>query len=499
MLPPKTPMADNAPPEHHSGNPPPPRPSRGFLGAVLALAGGTAFAQILAVAASPVVTRLFAPTDFGLLGVYTSLVTIPAVVAPMGYHLAVPLPDEDSEAINVLTVSLSFIVLTGSLVGIALAVSGRTVLDVFHAAGLLPYAWLVPLGVCTAAAYEAFAQWAIRKKAFLRIAKTSAVRSLVQVSVQTGTGLAGLTPAGLLLAQFLSQSAGIGSLGRLALLESRVRPSVEGMRTAAKRYRRFPLFLSWAGIFNAVSVQAPPLLLAHLFHPQLAGFYLLALRAVAIPMTLVAQSTGQVYTAAAVDAQRSGRLASLTQRVFEQLLGLAAAPMAILAVAAPDTFAVVFGSGWRGAGIFAQWLVPWMLLVLVAFPLNPLTRVLERQSAEMAFQVALMSVRLLSLTVGGWLGNPDIAVALFGIGSGASWLAYLVWLLSIAGVGFRSAMRPVLKHGAIACLFAVPLLAVRHFTEQPLLTTGAAGVAAATFLAWKGSELWRLRKLRATA
>lgn len=62
------------------------------------LVGGTTGAQLLAVLAAPLLTRLYTPEDFGLLAVYASLLGLIAVIASLRYELAIPLPTDDTEA-----------------------------------------------------------------------------------------------------------------------------------------------------------------------------------------------------------------------------------------------------------------------------------------------------------------------------------------------------------------------------------------------------------------
>ena len=77
-----------------------------FASDVLKLAGGTAFAQALAILASPLITRLYGPEAFGLAALFTSIVGIVGVVACLRYELAIMLPKRDEEAANLLGLSL---------------------------------------------------------------------------------------------------------------------------------------------------------------------------------------------------------------------------------------------------------------------------------------------------------------------------------------------------------------------------------------------------------
>ncbi|MEO1077555.1 MAG: lipopolysaccharide biosynthesis protein, partial [Bacteroidota bacterium] len=56
-----------------------------LLAPILTLVGGTAAAQALVFAARPVLTRLYTPDDFGVLTVFTTLVSLGATVASGGY------------------------------------------------------------------------------------------------------------------------------------------------------------------------------------------------------------------------------------------------------------------------------------------------------------------------------------------------------------------------------------------------------------------------------
>jgi len=51
-------------------------PLNGFARNVLTLISGSVLAQIIAVAAAPILTRLYSPEEFGILALYTSIVTM---------------------------------------------------------------------------------------------------------------------------------------------------------------------------------------------------------------------------------------------------------------------------------------------------------------------------------------------------------------------------------------------------------------------------------------
>lgn len=81
-----------------------------FAKNIALVAGGTAFAQLIGVVFSPIITRIYLPEEYGVLTVYASVLAIISISASLDYQLAIPIADDDEKAINLL--ALSTIVLT---------------------------------------------------------------------------------------------------------------------------------------------------------------------------------------------------------------------------------------------------------------------------------------------------------------------------------------------------------------------------------------------------
>ena len=125
---------------------PSPEPSRSssFATDVLKLVTGTTFAQIIAVLASPLLTRLYGPEAFGFLALSTSIITsIIRVVACMRYELAIMLPKTDEEAANLLGLCLLCVAVISGLTVPALYFGGDALLSLLRAPGPGSYLVLV--------------------------------------------------------------------------------------------------------------------------------------------------------------------------------------------------------------------------------------------------------------------------------------------------------------------------------------------------------------------
>lgn len=462
--------------------------SGGFRRSIAVLAGGSAFGQIAAVVSSPILTRMFGPADFGALAVYTAVISLVGSLAALSYHQAIPLPESDAEAGNVLSISVLLTLLISALMALIVAVGGETLVLLLDAPQISAYLWMIPAGVLGLGIYEVLTKWSVRKKRFGRIARTSVTQRLAQVGTQIGLGIVGAAPFGLLFGQLVGQWVGTGALARPLFRQDRSAFSefkLASVRAVAYRYRKFPQYNAPAVVLNTLGTQAPSLLLSYFFGGAVTGLFALSSRILLMPVHMVSKSASQVFFSTAAEANRQGRLASDTLRMFSSMVRISV-PLAVpIAISAPGLFSIVFGNEWYEAGIYVRWLTPWLSLVFVTFPLSPLTSVLERQRAGLIVQAMLVAVRVLGLVIGGVLKSPLLAISLFSIGSAASMAGYLMWLLRISGASIMSALRIIGRVTLMSIVISLPVIAVTLADAKPwyiVLALSASVVAAGVHL-----------------
>jgi O-antigen/teichoic acid export membrane protein len=368
-------------------------PRDGFLARVGVLAGGGAVGQAIVLAGSPVLTRIYTPEDFGVLAAFASLLALVAAVATLRFEVAIPLPQEDQVAADLLALAVVVALLVCAVVGLALGAFGDEMLRPLGIDGTSAFAWLLPLGGLGVSVYQALMYWSVRTLSFGVIATTRIVQGFGSVGVQILLGLTPLGPTGLVLGLIAGQTAGAGTLLRSAArrhgdLLRGVRPA--GLVAAARRYRRFAYVNTPSALVNTLAPVMPPLVLAGLYGVHTAGWYALADRAIGAPLTLISRNVGQVFYAEASRLAASDPVA-LRRRYLRASLGLlafAAVPLAVMAAAGPWLMSFVFGADWRPAGAFAQVLTLAFLGQVVASPLASVLLVFERHGTIVAMDVA---------------------------------------------------------------------------------------------------------------
>jgi O-antigen/teichoic acid export membrane protein len=433
-------------------------PGNRFARSVSVLVGGTVGAQMIAMLAAPLLTRLYAPSDFGLLAVFTALLSLVSVVAALRYDTAIPLPADGRDAAALAALGVLCTVLVAAACVMPAVAYREEIAAWLNAPALARYLFLVPLGALFAGLYSVLNFCAIRTREFAPLAKTRFSQALIAALIQ----LAGapLGAVALLLGQMAGQGSGALSLCLRVAQPRRALMAGVGfarMVQVGYRYRTFPLFSTWSALFNTAGAQLPPMLFAALFTPASAGMYILANRVLALPMQMLGQSIGQVFTADAATAHREGRLPQLAADIHRRLAHIGMPPMLVLLIAGPELFAFVFGEEWRDAGVFARWLAPWLYLVFVTSPLSALFSVLERQAAGMLFQGLLLTVRVAAIAAGAAMGDIMAAVAWFAAGSALCWSACLAWLLRASGNTWDAAWQPTGLALAWAAALASPL------------------------------------------
>lgn len=416
----------------------------GFASDVLKLVSGTAVAQILTVASAPLITRLYGPEAFGLLALFVSIVNILLVISCLRYELAIMLPKEDKEAVNVLGVSLGFVAITSGLLIPLVGWFGRSFSRWLKSPELGDYLYLVPFAIFIGGTFLALNYWNSRTRQFGRLSVARVTGASTTTSIQLGAGFSGVISGGGLIVAFVAGSF-VSTLllgGQIwrqdrALIQRNLK--FTKMVATLKRYHKFPLYDAWAGLLNAISWQLPTFLLSTFFSSAVVGYYALGNQLLRLPMSLIGNSIAQAFFPRAAEANIDGTLAIVVEDTFRYLVMLGMFPMFLLAIVGRDLFVSIFGSNWAEAGVYTQILSIWMFFWFISSPLSTLFRVLEKQEFSLGLNIVIFISRFVSIAIGGWLNNARLALLLFAI-SGFILYGYLgLSIVLSSGVPWRNA------------------------------------------------------------
>lgn len=359
---------------------------------------GSAAGQGLVVLTYPLLTRLYDPSEFGLLTVFTAVVGLIAVAATGALESAIQIPGEDDDAAAVAWAALAFLGLTSLLTAGVGLVAGSWLARMLGVPALTHYWWLLVLTLVTFGTYQILSDWMVRDRSYGALGRRNLLQGVGQVATQAGLGAAGVRPLGLLLGLGVGRLCALGGLVSRRGLLRRARPGPRAIWGALARFRRFPLIAMPSNLLNAAGINMPLLLVSALYGDARAGLLGLTVRVIASPAAVIGQAVNQVFTGESSAALRDGQgtLGATVRGSVARLLLLGAVPATALLLAGPALFGFVFGPEWVEAGQFARFLALAYLGQFAVLPVSTTLFLLERQERELAWA----GFRLL-LTAGG--------------------------------------------------------------------------------------------------
>ena len=212
---------------------------------VLILTGGTVIARALVVLASPLLTRIYLPADFGVLSVFFSLVTATVTISSLNYEAAIPLPKDNEFGLNVMGVSFAVLFLNTLLCAAVVIFLARPLTQLIRTPQLEPYLWLLPLSLLGGGTFQVLNSWSVRVQDFRSLAKRRVIQAAGQVVTQLAVPLFLRGPFGLLLGDSVGRAGGCLALAidaRKYAKQQDLHMSAKKFAEAAVRYKRFPFF-----------------------------------------------------------------------------------------------------------------------------------------------------------------------------------------------------------------------------------------------------------------
>lgn len=409
-----------------------------FIRNVAVVASGSVVAQAITMAFSPLITRIYGPEAFGLLGVFLAVVAVLSPLAALSYPIAIILPRNDNDAKVLVKLSLCISITIALLTLIIMLMGGDFLLDHVGANTIPGIALLIPLVIVFSALIQVARQWLVRKQQFMEIATAEIAHSFTINIVKVGIGSFYPLAIVLIVLSILGKAiyAGIMALG-IKRLQSSFQENTHKFEIdnsfgfIAKKYYDFPVYRTPQILINALSQNLPIIMLAASFGPASAGYYAICRRVLSMPTQLIGKSVRDVFYPRITEAAHQGE--NLTFLILKATGGLAALgiiPFSLIIAFGPWLFGFVFGSEWMVAGEYARWLSLMMFFLFINKPSVAAIPTLDLQSGLLVYEVASTASKILALYIGIIIFNDDImAVFLFGSFGAVAYILLIIWVI----------------------------------------------------------------------
>lgn len=365
-----------------------------FAKNVVVIAGGTAFAQALTAALSPIITRIYSPEDYGSMTIFLAVLSLFSLGALM-YEKAIPISENDEKAVEVLTLSFFVLIIYSSLIALTVFIFGDLLLEAFNAETILNYSYLIPIGVFLVGLYNILKHWAFREKNYKSISSTTVVQSLSGNFFKIMFGLIGIGPLGLILGTIISQSSGATKLSK-PIFKNRnnlfKKLKLTNIISTAKRFKDFPIFNVPVNFIRRLGDQLPVIFITSFFGVGVAGYYGLAFNIIKTPLKLIGSSVANVFysEAASIAKTNPKRIKQLSRKLIWKLFLVGLIPFTILILFGPFLFKLIFGQGWEEAGVYARIISIMLLFNLVFSPVSRVYEIYEKQKLNLLLNLLLI-------------------------------------------------------------------------------------------------------------
>lgn len=391
--------------------------SNEFVAAVLTLMTGTIVGQAIPILASPILTRIYSPEQYGEYGTIVASYSILVILSTLRLdHAIVVQPNNRSaqylmHAVFCTAAFVSLIVLLANLISYIL-IRNEFIIPVsvlaVNCIAILTFVCALSL---------VFNNYAIRQKRFVVAAKSKIILFATAVGCQIILG-AYYPENGLVVGQLIGLTISVGYLATysLSFKRSPLRYfSIKKMVHHVYENRKFPQFSLPFSLINSISRNTPILFLLANFGKDFVGYYILATTVVLAPMSLISNAIAQVYYRQAAKINASGKSTlALSKMLYANQIKIAIFPCVILAIFAPSSFMYIFGPEWKEAGIYVRILMPWLFMIFLNTPIMNSVYINSSQKTLLVYEVCLFASRLIGLAIGAYsFADPRDSIAIF--------------------------------------------------------------------------------------
>jgi O-antigen/teichoic acid export membrane protein len=406
-----------------------------FLKNVATLISGATFVQVVAILIYFILSRIYTPEDFGVFGLYMSIISITGILATGKYEMAVLLPKKDNDALALLR--LMGLISVGFSIFLLFPVVflNKFICRILNNDVISVWLYFIPLSTLLVGLFQGMKVYSNRFKEYRIITAANVVQSLTNSAGKLAIGPLVAGPAGLVIGSVLGETTGAATfLWRFLKRQRGKREVIERSRIndVAKKYNLFPRFNMIQSVINNFSGSLPIFVFSSFFTPAITGFFTMGYTIVYRPVNMVATAFYQVLSQRIIEKHNQGiRLYPDIKRFLHGLLKLVTIPFLLVALFAPAIFRIALGQEWEEAGKYTQIIIPWFFTTCLTMPLSFIPDMLMRQKKAMVLDFIKFILRGISLTVGVWQNDVYLGLMLFSTASTVMIMYSLLWYISL--------------------------------------------------------------------
>ena len=133
---------------------------------IVKLTTGLSIAQLIPIFITPILTQFFSPEQFGVYGLFVSIYTILGVISSGKYDMAIMLPKNKKDSINILVICLVFSLVFSLLIFIILFSLKNLLFEITQLDLFGRYFWIIPFSILLFSINQSSLVWFNRNKKY---------------------------------------------------------------------------------------------------------------------------------------------------------------------------------------------------------------------------------------------------------------------------------------------------------------------------------------------
>jgi O-antigen/teichoic acid export membrane protein len=353
------------------------------------LAVGTVSSQILLVAASPLLTRLFTPQDFGVLSAFTSIAVICSIVFSGRYELAVGLPESEAKAVAIMQLVRKLSVISSVLLFIAVFIFWGCHYLGYIRQDLFSFSYLLlPVYNFLVINNSSLIYWVNRHKEYGKVSLSSLFSAIFNILISVLLGFLGVNSFGLVLGLVAGMLASVVFFYIHYLKQiPKEKVSTTEINLVAKEYIFFPKYTLFSDLAFNLNQQFLPLVFTVFYSNHIVGLFSLANRMLRLPNIVFTTAIANIFRNEAIDHIRvKGNCQVLFKATFKKLVFIGLIVYSSIFILSPYLFVFFFGAQWETSAIYAQILCVMLFVEFFTQPFNSLYYVCNNQKTFLKLQ-----------------------------------------------------------------------------------------------------------------
>lgn len=377
------------------------------LANVSTLAIGIAFSQAVPFFISPILSRLYSPSDFGILSIFTSVVTLITAVATGRYELSIIISKNDQEADRSLLLALLLSFLTSLFCLLTICIARKQISDWVMLDNSCLY--LLPLTVMAISINQSFSFMSTREKNYRLITGSRITAVLVTALITITLGFIKISVSGLIIGSicgYIASAILLGSHSNMKYCRIFEQFRLGQLRDHASLHSDFIKFNTVHALSDIIQSSGIVFLISYFFGKSILGSYSFASRVILAPGVVISAAFAQVFfQKAAALHNENGDVYKLFRQSFQALFLCSFPLFLFVGCFSRPLFIWFFGQEWSTAGELAQYMAPWAFAKFLASPLSNIPIVLGKQKEALYISIsynflALSAVWIVSLASG---------------------------------------------------------------------------------------------------